>query len=106
MPHVYSECTSIWNPIHTERAEAIAAGLPEIILHGTATWALAGLTVLRAHAGCDVSRLKRLSGRFTGMIIPGDEIVIRHAPGPEGVVLFDVLTSSGAPAVSQGVACF
>lgn len=37
MPHVYSECADIWNPIHTERREALAAGLPDIILHGTAT---------------------------------------------------------------------
>ncbi len=48
MPHVYTECASIWNPIHTERAVALAAGLPDIILHGTATWALAGREVLRA----------------------------------------------------------
>src|SRR5579875_2983504 len=58
-PHVYSECAQIWNPIHTERAVALAAGLPDIILHGTMTWALAGLTVLRRHAASDVRRLKR-----------------------------------------------
>ena len=40
MPHVYTECARIWNPIHTEREVALAAGLPDIILHGTATWAL------------------------------------------------------------------
>jgi acyl dehydratase len=32
--HVYTECAEIWNPIHTERAVALAAGLPDIILHG------------------------------------------------------------------------
>ncbi|NJN52567.1 MAG: hypothetical protein HC809_13240, partial [Gammaproteobacteria bacterium] len=39
--HVYTECARIWNPIHTDRAVARAAGLPDIILHGTATLALA-----------------------------------------------------------------
>ena len=34
--HRYSECASIWNPIHTERRVALAAGLPDTIVHGTA----------------------------------------------------------------------
>ena len=38
--HVYTECARIWNPIHTDVAYARAAGLPDIILHGTATLAL------------------------------------------------------------------
>ena len=41
LAHVYSECARIWNPIHTDRAVALGAGLPDIILHGTATLALA-----------------------------------------------------------------
>ena len=39
--HTYTECAHIWNPIHTDRAVALAAGLPDIILHGTATMGLA-----------------------------------------------------------------
>ncbi len=39
--HVYTECARIWNPVHTDRAVALAAGLPDLILHGTATLALA-----------------------------------------------------------------
>ena len=103
-PHVYSECAAIWNPIHTERAVALAAGLPDIILHGTATWALAGLEVLRRYAGSHPARLKRISGRFTGMVIPGETITVRHAPAGEGVVRFEVVTSSGATAIREGFA--
>lgn len=106
MPHVYSECADIWNPIHTEREVALAAGLPDIILHGTATWALAGLTLLRQVAGGDATRLKRLSGRFTGMVIPGDRITVRHEVMKEAGVRFEVRTSSGALAISQGLAWF
>jgi acyl dehydratase len=102
--HVYSECAEIWNPIHTERAVALAAGLPDIILHGTATWALAGLTLLRRLAGGDVGRLKRITGRFTGMVVPGQDIVVRHAPGESGVVRFEVLNPAGRPAISDGAA--
>lgn len=102
--HVYSACADIWNPIHTERRVALAAGLPDIILHGTATWALAGLTLLRRYAECDGARLRRLSGRFTGMVIPGEAITVRHARGAEGLVRFEVLNEAGASAISQGVA--
>ena len=103
MPHVYSECASIWNPIHTERAVALAAGLPDIILHGTATWALAGLTILRRHARDDVGALRRLTGRFSGMVMPGEDIVVRHEREGDSV-RFEVRTAAGALAISQGVA--
>ena len=58
-PHLYSECAEIWNPIHTERAVALAAGLPDILIHGTALWALAGLRTAPAGA-----RITRLAARF------------------------------------------
>ncbi len=58
-PHLYSECAEIWNPIHTERAVAIAAGLPDILIHGTALWALAGLRAAPTGA-----RITRLAARF------------------------------------------
>src|SRR2546427_9949010 len=35
--HVYPECARIWNPVHTDPAVAARAGLPGLILHGTAT---------------------------------------------------------------------
>lgn len=104
MPHVYSECADIWNPIHTERAVALAAGLPDIILHGTATWALAGLTLLRREAGHDIGRLKRLTGRFSGMIIPGETIEVRHEVDGGDQIRFEVRNASGALAISQGLA--
>jgi acyl dehydratase len=104
MPHVYSECADIWNPIHTERREALAAGLPDIILHGTATWALAGLTILRRYASHDVTALRRMTGRFSGMIIPGEHITVRHERDRRGLVRFEVRNTNGAPAISQGAA--
>ncbi len=108
MPHVYTECARIWNPIHTEREAALRAGLPDIILHGTATWALAAREVLGAHGGGDPARLKRLHGRFRAMVIPGTSITVEHAPAGEvdgaRQIAFRVLNAEGREAVSQGVA--
>jgi acyl dehydratase len=106
MPHVYSECAEIWNPIHTERAAALVAGLPDIILHGTATWALAGLTLLRRYGGNDVGALKRITGRFSGMVAPGETIEVRHVRSASGAIRFEVGTPSGQLAISQGAAWF
>ena len=42
----YTECAQIYNPIHTEPSVAKAAGLPDMILHGSATKALALTAIL------------------------------------------------------------
>lgn len=103
LPHVYTECARIWNPIHTERAVAREAGLPDIILHGTATWALAARVILQAHAAGDPAKLARLSGRFTAMVLPGTEIQVEHARRGD-VVSYAVRNAAGQAAISNGFA--
>lgn len=92
LPHLYSEAARIWNPIHTERAVALAAGLPDIIIHGTITWALAGKAL------GDVMRLRRLSARFRAPVIPGESFTVQSGPGPA----FTATTQSGTIALSDG----
>lgn len=104
MPHTYTECADIWNPIHTERQAALAAGLPDIILHGTATWALAGREVIRTHCSGDPTRLKRLFGRFTAMVIPGQDIKVSLQEPADGAIGFTVFNHQGQAAVSDGMA--
>jgi acyl dehydratase len=104
MPHTYTECADIWNPIHTEREVALAAGLPDIILHGTATWALAGREVIRLCCDGDPARLKRLYGRFTAMVIPGQPIRVEVRQPVDGAVGFTVYNHQDEAAVSGGLA--
>jgi len=104
MPHSYTECADIWNPIHTEREVAIGSGLPDIILHGTATWALAGREVMRVCCNGSPAGLKRLYGRFTAMIIPGNTIKVELHKPLDNVVGFTVYNEEGAAAVSNGIA--
>lgn len=108
-PHVYTECADIWNPIHTERKVALAAGLPDIILHGTATWALAASRLIQHCADGKPSRLRRFVGRFTAMVIPGTTIELHyHTMDHDGtsVVPFQVNNQDGDPAISKGIAIF
>lgn len=104
LPHVYSECAGIWNPIHTERAVARSKGLPDIMLHGTATWALAGLTVIRRWAAGDPTRLKRLGGHFAGRVSPGRTIRVesRLDDTEPGLVRLAVRNSEGELAIECG----
>ena len=104
LPHVYSECAQIWNPIHTEQAVAKAAGLPGIILHGSATWALAGREIVANYANADMRALTGLGGRFKKPVFPGESILIRMSEMQGGSVAFEVLTERGEPAISDGVA--
>jgi acyl dehydratase len=105
-PHVYTECAQIWNPIHTERRVALAAGLPDIILHGTATWALAASQLINHCAGGEPARLRRFAGRFAAMVIPGTTRTLQYGPAPDEaqVVLYTVWNAAGAPAITRGCA--
>lgn len=105
--HVYTECLDIWNPVHTERRTALAAGLPDIILHGTATWALAGCDLMRRYAG-PTQRLTRLAGRFSGNVLLPSRLTLRHqaADGEPNAIRFDVLGPDGRPVLSDGEAAF
>lgn len=103
--HRYTECADIWNPIHTERRVALAAGLPDIIVHGTALWAIAARVLIARYAPGQPQRLAALAGRFSAMVLPGTPITVRHGPGTQpGTVHFSVLNVDGAQAVSRGVA--
>lgn len=67
---VYSECTRIWNPIHTDAASARAAGLTAPILHGTATLAKCVTAIVEAYGDGDPGRILRVAaGRF-GAYVP------------------------------------
>jgi acyl dehydratase len=102
LAHVYTECARIWNPIHTDVAVARAAGLPDIILHGTATLALAVSRVL-GHLAADPRAVREVSARFTGMVpLPG-HFTLRVAEAAQGKsVVFDARGQDGAFVLSGG----
>lgn len=104
LAHVYSECSRIWNPIHTDREVAVRAGLPDIILHGTATLALAISRVL-GHEGEDPGRVRRIACRFRAMVLMPSIFTIRGSRSGEECH-FRVVTAEGRPAVEQGLVTF
>jgi acyl dehydratase len=102
LAHVYTECARIWNPIHTDLAVAREAGLPGLILHGTATLALAVSAVVDRELGGDPSRVRGVSVRFTGMVTMPSVVTVRgHESGTEAIH-FDVVDAAGRPVLGRG----
>jgi len=106
--HVYTECARIWNPVHTDSAVAAAAGLPAIILHGTATLAMAVSKIVGAVAGCNPERVRRIHGRFAAMVLMPSMVNVRIASraaahGGGEAVPFEVLNADGGRAIRDGM---
>ena len=107
-PHIYTECADIWNPIHTERRVALAAGLPDIILHGSANIAIALREVINRSFNADPTRLRRFAGQFRGMVFPGRPVTVRALESRqeegETTIFFEMLNHAGQPAIANGLA--
>jgi acyl dehydratase len=106
--HTYTECARIWNPIHTDRAVAQAAGLPDIILHGTATLAHGVSAIVDRCAGGDPGLVRRIVGRFAAMVQLPSTITVNIWPdiaASDGTtaVPFEVRNEQGATAVKDGI---
>lgn len=106
LAHTYSECARIWNPVHTDRAVALAAGLPDIILHGSATLALAVSSIVAHEAGEEPARISRIGGEFRGMVfLPSTLRVSVGAPQESAgalVVPFEAFNDRGEAALRHG----
>jgi acyl dehydratase len=98
--HVYTECARIFNPIHTDIAYARAAGLPGIILHGTATLALSVSKALRLH-GIEWRRVRALSCRFSGMVLMPSTLSV-HAARDSGAIAFETANERGERVITRG----
>ncbi len=62
------------NPLHAEPEFAKAAGFPRPILHGLATFGVAGHAILKSVCGYDPARLTAMAGRFSAPVYPGETI--------------------------------
>jgi acyl dehydratase len=98
--HVYTECARIWNPIHTDVAYARAAGLPGIILHGTATLALS-VSRLLAHYEVEPTKVQRVRCRFAGMVLMPNRLTV-HAARDARAIAFETREERGELVITRG----
>ena len=105
-PFVYDACANIVFAIHTSSAFARAAGLPDVLLQGTATLAMAAREIVDRECDGDPARLRTISGRFRGMVVPGGAIRVRlDARSDDGRwQRFTVLNAEDRPAITDAYA--
>ena len=105
----YTECAQIYNPIHTEPSVAKAAGLPGIILHGSATKAMSLSVVINRCFRGDATRITRLCGQLRAMVLMDTTVAVEalaeEVVDGEKRVLFRTVTEDGEPAIRNGIVC-
>jgi acyl dehydratase len=62
------------NPLHADPGFARAGGYPRPILHGLATFGVAGHALLKSVCGYDPVRLTAMACRFSAPVFPGETI--------------------------------
>ena len=104
--HLYDACANIHFPIHTSPGFAQSQGLPGTIYQGTATLAVALREIINQEAQGNVSSVREVACRFTGMVRPGTDIqleVVRRTETEEGTeVNFVVWNHENTLAIRQG----
>lgn len=104
----YAAASGDRNPIHVDEVFARAAGLPGVIAHGMLTMAFAN-QLITDWLG-DRSMVKRLQGRFAGMVLPGDElscsatVVSKDEAARRVVINVTVANQRGEKVFTKGVA--
>jgi len=106
--HTYTECARIWNPIHTDKAVALKAGLPDIILHGTANLAHGVSAIIDQCTDERPEVVQRIVCRFAAMVQLPSTLTVRiweptAVAGGTSIVPFEVLNNAGEAAVKDGL---
>ncbi|MET0540987.1 MAG: MaoC/PaaZ C-terminal domain-containing protein, partial [Variovorax sp.] len=70
---LYRLCSDL-NPLHADPAVARAAGFKQPILHGLASFGVAGHAILRTCCGYDAARLTSIGLRFASPMYPGETL--------------------------------
>jgi acyl dehydratase len=63
-----------YNPLHADPAYAAKAGFKMPILHGRATFSIAGHAILKTLCDYDPARFVAMEGRFSSPVYPGETI--------------------------------
>ena len=92
----------------SHRAQSrLAAGLPDIILHGSANILVALREVINRSLDGDPTRVTRYAGQFRGMVIPGQDVTVNalevRDDGDRMVIFYEMRNHLGESAIANGV---
>lgn len=98
---IYTECSRIWNPIHTDPRVAKGAGLAEPVLHGTETLARA-ISIITSTLPGKPTDVASISCRFTAPVVAGMHVQVRASMWRQSLIDFDVIAADGTILISDG----
>ncbi len=98
----YAEASGDRNPIHLDDDFARSVGLPGVIAHGMLQMGIAATVAAEAAGGPD--RLRRLSVRFAGMVLPGDVVTFTAEPAGEGKLEIKAVNQRGGAVLTKASA--
>ena len=102
LPFKYAKKAEIDAPIHTDPKFAKSLGLPDIILQGTCTFAKSVGMLLLKELDDDATKIKSVSAKFTGMVVPPNQIRVRLLKRDTDCLYFDVLNNKGQTVIKGG----
>jgi acyl dehydratase len=98
----YAEASGDRNPIHLDDDFARSVGLPGLIAHGMLQMGIAATVAAEAAGGPD--RLRRVSVRFAGMVLPGDVVTFSAEPAGDGKLDLKAVNQRGEPVITKATA--
>ena len=98
----YAEASGDHNPIHLNDDFARKVGLPGVIAHGMLQMGL--MAAVAAEAAGGGTRLRRLSCRFAGMVVPGDTVTFMAEPAGPGKLELRAVNQRGEPVLTKSTA--
>jgi acyl dehydratase len=102
-PYVFSECARDYGAIHTDIAAATRAGLPGLILHGTATIAYALSDIVNHELESDPTAVAGFQANLRAMLTCPSQARIEVTEDPaHDTIWFDLLTEDNDKAISAG----
>ena len=98
----YAEASGDHNPIHLDDEFARSVGLPGVIAHGMLQMGIAATVAADAAGGA--GRLRRMSVRFAGMVVPGDTVTFSAEPVGAGKLDVKAVNQRGEAVLTKASA--
>lgn len=94
------------NPLHVDPAVAAKLGFPRPILHGLATWGMAGRAIVAACCENDPAKLNGLRARLSAPVLPGDTLRLEYWRNGQGAAFRMRAVERDAAVLTNGQAMF
>jgi acyl dehydratase len=91
------------NPLHSDPAFAAMAGFDRPILHGLCTYGFSGRALLHTLCDSDPKRFKRMDGRFSSPVMPGEALTVKMWDDGDGRFLFQTCGGDGRVVLDNGL---